>query len=236
MEYIKILQSNKQNKSYCLSKILSICVYYDIVFLVQNTTAAYTMLEVGGVEFISQLRPHCDTALHPIIDDILEQLLQLPTTPQESFSSSTTSFEHPETVHINHSDPHSINSAEQFSEHSVSKDPGTLSQNGCPGNDVMSASASTVHTSDVGSYMEISRESFCLRTTSDAEYQGHSSPCSDHSDKSVQVSSWLVDPSIEDCQTGCSLETGSEVLPCGLELPWRLLTENDRGILLATQR
>lgn len=30
------------------------------------------------MEFLSQLRPHCDPSLHPIIDEILEHLLKLP--------------------------------------------------------------------------------------------------------------------------------------------------------------
>ena len=47
-------------------------------FSYQHETAAQTLVEVGGVEFLSQLRLHCDPSLHPLLDEILEQLLKLP--------------------------------------------------------------------------------------------------------------------------------------------------------------
>jgi len=37
-------------------------------------------VDLGGIEFLSQLRLHCDESLHPLIDEVLEQLLQQPFT------------------------------------------------------------------------------------------------------------------------------------------------------------
>ncbi len=192
------------------------------------------MVEVGGVEFISQLRPHCDAAFHPLIDEVLEQLLTLPT-PQTSFSSSATSFEHPETLYI-HQSP-SVTSTKPSLQNSVKESLGASSQNSSHSDIQASRSSTTLHTSDVGSYMEISKQSFCFKATNDAVYQ--TSPDSyggGYSDKSVQVSAWS--DSSEGCHDGHTRETGSGVvLVCGRGLlPWRQLTDNDRGILLTTQR
>lgn len=33
---------------------------------------------MGAVEFLSQLRPHCNSSLHPTIDGVLEKLLRIP--------------------------------------------------------------------------------------------------------------------------------------------------------------
>ncbi len=100
------------------------------------------------------------------------------------------------------------------------------------------ASLSTVRTSDVGSYMEISRESFGLKTTPQQPAQ-----CSNYSGGSTQLSS----PSMETGETGRLGEmryTESRVIPHGESgggegargFPWVQLTDNDRSILLTTHR
>lgn len=51
-------------------------------------------MEIGGVEFLSQLRFHCDPSLHPLVDEILEHLLKLPHVlfPSTSPSAPGSSF------------------------------------------------------------------------------------------------------------------------------------------------
>ena len=49
-----------------------------ISLLLQHEEAANTLVELGGVEFLSQLRLHCDPSLHFFIDETLEHLLKLP--------------------------------------------------------------------------------------------------------------------------------------------------------------
>ena len=44
----------------------------------QYEVAAVGLVEMGAVEFLSQLRPHCLPSIHPTIDDILEKLLRIP--------------------------------------------------------------------------------------------------------------------------------------------------------------
>jgi len=46
---------------------------------VQHSSAANIYLEVGAVEFLSQLRPNLDPGLHKVVDAILDNLFHLPT-------------------------------------------------------------------------------------------------------------------------------------------------------------
>ena len=46
----------------------------------QHEPAARTLVDIGGVEFLSQLRQNCDLSLHPLIDGTLEHLLTIPST------------------------------------------------------------------------------------------------------------------------------------------------------------
>lgn len=43
----------------------------------QYESAARTLVDIGGVEFLSQLRQYCDPSLHSLIDDTLEHLLRI---------------------------------------------------------------------------------------------------------------------------------------------------------------
>ena len=52
----------------------------------QHEVAASMFLEIGAVEFLSQLRLHCDASLHSSIDGILERLLRV---PHSSLASSS---------------------------------------------------------------------------------------------------------------------------------------------------
>ena len=44
----------------------------------QHEKAVQTLVDLGGVEFLSQLRLHCDPSLHPLIDEVLENIMMLP--------------------------------------------------------------------------------------------------------------------------------------------------------------
>ncbi|KAL5467654.1 hypothetical protein EMCRGX_G031915 [Ephydatia muelleri] len=46
--------------------------------LSQHEKAVQTLVDLGGVEFLSQLRLHCDPSLHPLIDEVLENIMMLP--------------------------------------------------------------------------------------------------------------------------------------------------------------
>ena len=56
--------------------------------VIQNEAAAVFLVNIGGVEFISQLRPHLDSSLHPSVDGIIENLLKLPSSSIESHDES----------------------------------------------------------------------------------------------------------------------------------------------------
>lgn len=46
--------------------------------LSKHSSACELLVRIGAVEFLSELRPDCDSVLQPIIDDILENLFKLP--------------------------------------------------------------------------------------------------------------------------------------------------------------
>lgn len=58
-------------------------------FCTQHEAAAHVLVEIGGVEFLSQLRLHSDPSLHPLIDEVLEQLLKLPQSATDTLDSET---------------------------------------------------------------------------------------------------------------------------------------------------
>ena len=61
----------------------------------QHESVAETLVDIGGVEFLSQLRQNCDPSLHSLIDETLEHLLRIPSTstcelsPLTSYRSTT---------------------------------------------------------------------------------------------------------------------------------------------------
>ena len=231
------------------------------------------MVEVGGVEFLSQLRLHCDPALHSLIDDILEQLLKLPTAINQdstissdnpSLFSSLTSFEHPEAVY-GLSKPLPMSGGGSDLTSSSNNTPLSTANTGAKsvtqgGGDL--PGYSSLSTSDVGSYMEISRESFGLRTATNGGRadlpsqhlegsNGDSDPYST-SERSTQLSSW-ASPSLEGGGVGhlggagrmpytesMVITSGEEEGSCVAKqrgtFPWLCLTDNDRNILTTTQR
>ena len=48
------------------------------LYNLQYDSAATTLVSIGGVEFLSQLRGHIEPSLHPLIDDTLEHMLRVP--------------------------------------------------------------------------------------------------------------------------------------------------------------
>ena len=57
-----------------------LCVLEALYSLVQHGQGVATLVSVGGVEFLCQLRQHSCTSLHSLIDGILEDLMKLPST------------------------------------------------------------------------------------------------------------------------------------------------------------
>ena len=60
----------------------------------QHEKAVQTLVDLGGVEFLSQLRMHSDPSLHSLVDEALENIMMIPSdlvglTPQSSTSSSS---------------------------------------------------------------------------------------------------------------------------------------------------
>jgi len=49
------------------------------LFGVQHPSAAEIYVDIGAVDFLSQLRPNVDPSLHRVIDSILDNLFHLPT-------------------------------------------------------------------------------------------------------------------------------------------------------------
>ena len=83
-------------------------------------------MEIGGVEFLSQLRLHSDPSLHPLIDKIIEQMLKLPQSAADS--------------------------ADPEKEHCSST---SLSSSG-----ISRQTSTTDSSTDYGSYLKVSKESF----------------------------------------------------------------------------
>lgn len=67
-----------------------------IMDCLQHSAAAHIYLEVGAVEFLSQLRPSLDSGLQKIVDAILDNLFHLPTANAEVHSAEC--IYHPRTV------------------------------------------------------------------------------------------------------------------------------------------
>lgn len=65
-------------------------VEYFFLTCLQHSAAAQIYLEVGAVEFLSQLRPNLDPGLHKIVDAILDNLFHLPTANTEVHSVECT--------------------------------------------------------------------------------------------------------------------------------------------------
>ena len=66
--------------------------------LPQHEAAAVNLVNLGAVEFLSQLRMHSDPGLHPLIDESLELLLKLPASAvvgaKTTLSGETSVFSH----------------------------------------------------------------------------------------------------------------------------------------------
>ena len=60
-----------------LTKIVNILSVLLNLLLLQDENAAQMLLEMGGVEFLSQLRLHSHESLHSLIDTILDHMLNL---------------------------------------------------------------------------------------------------------------------------------------------------------------
>ena len=100
----------------------------------QYEAAAQILVEIGSVEFLSQLRLHSDPSLHPLIDKIIEQLLKLPQNAADSAG--------PEKEHCS----------------STSSSSSAISQQ----------TSTTESSTDYGSYLKVSKQSFGLTDESTA--------------------------------------------------------------------
>lgn len=120
----------------------------------QYEAAAQILVEIGGVEFLSQLRLHSDPSLHPLIDKIIEQMLKLPQSAADS--------------------------ADPEKEHCSST---SLSSSG-----ISRQTSTTESSTDYGSYLKVSKESFGLTDESTAlppEYLERSSSVGTSTQSSV---------------------------------------------------
>ena len=100
----------------------------------QYEAAAQILVEIGGVEFLSQLRLHSDSSLHSFIDKIIEQLLKLP--------------------------QGAANSADPEKEH--------CSSTSLPSLAISRQTSTTESSTDYGSYLKVSKQSFGLTDESTA--------------------------------------------------------------------
>ena len=76
------------NLSYVCLSIVCLSVCMNAFVCVQHAVAAGTLVDLGGVEFLSQLHLHCDVALHPLVDESLEHLLQFSNSPNPPSATS----------------------------------------------------------------------------------------------------------------------------------------------------
>ena len=122
-----------------------ICEALLFLFHFQHEAAAQILVEVGGVEFLSQLRLHCDPSLHPLLDEILEQLLKLPGSVVSGDNATPTSANGVSPLN----EPWGTSAVQQYSDVPV------LSQSS-------QYTFTTESTSDFGSYPQVSARSFQL--------------------------------------------------------------------------
>ncbi len=129
------------------------------------------LVEVGAVEFLSQLRLHCDPSLHSLIDEVLEQLLTLPQSSVPQTGGATPSTVMSQSVRPPPSDRAHLKGVHP-SLSAVSSDDhlqGPLSRGterpvAMPADTELSETSqqtfSTEATTDFGSYLDVNRESF----------------------------------------------------------------------------
>ena len=113
-----------------------LCVPRVSLLLLQHEPAASTLVEIGAVQFLSQLRVHSDPSLHVTVDTVLEHLLKLP----QASTNSPTSAASQRLVHHHYptgTPPHSRDESPHFPQQSQGSSQQTFS---------------TDYTSDVGSY------------------------------------------------------------------------------------
>jgi len=65
------------------------------LFFTQHASAARIYLNIGAVEFLTQLRTNADQSLHQLIDEILDQLFHLPMIGQHRHANECI-YKHPE--------------------------------------------------------------------------------------------------------------------------------------------
>ena len=58
--------------------LVEVAVLMCSFFNVQHSSAAQIYVDIGAVDFLSQLRPNVDSSLHRVIDSILDNLFHLP--------------------------------------------------------------------------------------------------------------------------------------------------------------
>ena len=157
-------------------------------FCIQHEAAAQILVEIGGVEFLSQLRLHSDPSLQPLIDEVLEQLLKLPQNAADTLDSETAPPKYRNSgvslLPLASANPPSDgsngerlqDSSDQGSNHKPSDQilqsavaftsSGELSQGSSS-----QQTFTTESTTDYGSYLQISRQSFGL-TDDSSPYTG----------------------------------------------------------------
>ena len=113
-----------------------------MLFPFQHDAAALTFVEIGAVEFLSQLRLHCDPSLHPLIDEILELLFKL---PQGAISQMNSPASHTPSVE------------QQYTHYHEAQEPSDVRTAGI---ELTQDTFTTESTTDFGSYLEISKQSF----------------------------------------------------------------------------
>ena len=59
-----------------------ICANIDAFLYSQHPSAARIYVDVGAIEFISQLKPNVNETLHKLIDGILDNLYHIPDGPE----------------------------------------------------------------------------------------------------------------------------------------------------------
>ena len=64
----------------------------------QHSSAAQIYVDIGGVEFLSQLRSNSESSLHKLIDEILDNFFHLPYTEQQQHIPQCLYQQHAHTI------------------------------------------------------------------------------------------------------------------------------------------
>lgn len=214
-----------------------------LLFVTQHEDAAATLVDIGAVDFLAQLRPHLDESLHSLLSTTVENMLRFPSTAASHGGAMVLTSRHPPAV-----------SSSNFAA-TLTAGVGSLDSSRSAREELV-ASAHAMTASQVAllprQYLQQTPESGsnCIPVSShgvlDGEEQGHlhphGTPNSSTPGSLQHFSSCLTESSCSSGESGGFI-AGCLVLQCvttdsviGVLFPWIHLSVVDHQVLATTLR